>query len=215
MLDKGGYVFAMLMDLSKAFDRLHHNLMVANLGVYGFSQDALQYMRSYLTNRQQRVRVNRNFSTYENIIAGVLQGSILGPLLFNIFINDLFLVVSNSYLSNYADDNTLYAFGYNLEEIKNTLRFDFDLVSKLFEENYMVLNADKCYFMCYGKNTENQTFIFNNLIFNNSNEEKIHGSTLNNNLTSESHIKILSRKAAKKMGALSWLLNHLSDSQKR
>ena len=136
-------------------------------------------------------------------------------MLFNIFINGLFLFVSNSYLGNYADGNTLYVFGYNLEEIKNTLRFDFDLVSKLFEENYMVLNADKCYFTCYGKNTENETLIFNNLIFNNSNEEKIHGSTLNNNLTSKSHIKILSRKAAKKMGALSWLLNHLSDSQKR
>ena len=93
---------------------------------YGFSQDALQYMRSYLTNRQQRVRVNSNFSTWENIIAGVPQGSILGLLLFNIFINDLFFFVSNSYLSNYADDNTLYAFGYNLKEIKNTLRFDFD-----------------------------------------------------------------------------------------
>ena len=63
-------------------------------------------------------------------------GSILGPLLFNIFISDLFLFLSNSHLSNYANDNTLYAFGNNLEEIKNTLHFDFDLVSKWFEENY-------------------------------------------------------------------------------
>ena len=72
-------------------------------------------------------------------------GSILGPLLFNIFISDLFLFLSNSHLSNYANDNTLYAFANNLEEIKNTLHFDFDLVSKRFEENFMILNADKCH----------------------------------------------------------------------
>ena len=130
-------------------------------------------MGNYLPNRQQRVRVNSNFSTWENVIARVPQGSLLGPLLFNIFINHLFLFLSNSYLSNYANDNTLYAFGYDLEEIKNALRFHFNLVSKWFKENYMVPNADKCYFKFRGKDTENETFIFNNFIFNNSNEEKI------------------------------------------
>ena len=104
--------------------------------------------------------------------------------------------------------------GYNLEEIKNTLRFDFDFVSKWFEENYMVLNVDKCHFMCLGKDTENQTFIFNNFIFNNSNEDKILGITNNNKLTLTGHINILCRKAAQKVGSLSRLLNHLSDSQK-
>ena len=215
MLGKGGYVCAMFMNLWKAFDTIHHDLMIAKLGAYGFSQDALQYMRSYLTNRQQRVRVNRNFRTWESIITGVPQGWILGPLKFNILISDLFLFVSNSFLSNYADDNTLYTFGYNLEEIKNTLRFDFELVSKWFEENYLVLNADKCHFMCLGKDTENETFIFNNFIFNNSNEEKILGITTDNKLTFKGHINILCRKAAQKMGALSALLNHLSDSRKR
>ena len=90
-------------------------------------------------------------------------------------------------------------FGYNLEEIKNILRFDFHLVSKWFEENYMVLNADKCHFMCLGKDKENETFIFNNFIFDNSNEE-------DSKLTFKSHIKILCRKAAQITGALSRLL---------
>ena len=69
--------------------------------------------------------------------------------------------------------------------------------------------------MCLGKDTENVTFIFNNFIFNNGNEEKILGITIDDKLTFKSHIKVLRRKAAQKMGALPRLLNHLSDSQKR
>ena len=95
------------------------------------------------------------------------------------------------------------------------MRFDFNLVSKRFEDNYMVLNADKCHFVWLGKDMENETFIFNSLIFNNSNEEKIFGITIENKLTFKSHVKILRRKASHKIGALSSLLNHLNDSQKR
>ena len=77
MLDKGGLVCAMFMDLSKAyFDTIHTDLTIATLGGYYFSQDALQYMRIYLIKRQQRIRVNSNFSPWENIIAGVSPGSV-------------------------------------------------------------------------------------------------------------------------------------------
>ena len=108
-LDKGGYIWALFMDLSKAFDTQFINCQVK---AYGFHTKALNYIKSYWEIRKQRVSVNSNFSSSQEIIAGVPQGSILRPLLFNFFVNDLFLFVSSSNLSNYADDNTLYASGY-------------------------------------------------------------------------------------------------------
>ena len=78
------------MDLSKAFDTLNHDFLIVKLGAYGFETDALRYMKSYLTNRKQRVRVNKTFSEWERITTGVPQGSVLRPLLFNIFLNDIF-----------------------------------------------------------------------------------------------------------------------------
>ena len=130
-LDKGSYVSAMFMDLPKAFDRLNHNLLIAKLGAYRSERDSRYFMKSYLNDRQQRARVNSNFSSWEKIIAGVPQGSILGTLLFNIFINN-HLFVSSSNLSSYADDNTLHASGFTLEESKNCLSADFNAVTKWF-----------------------------------------------------------------------------------
>ena len=150
------------MELSKTLDAMDHDLLIAKLGAYGFQKDALVFMKSYFTNRQRLVRVDSNFIMWEEIISGVLQGSILGPLLFNIFLNDLFLFVENSDLSNYADDNTLYSSGNDLEKVKQTLRQDFEIVTKWFYENYMVLNSDKYRFMCFGQNTVNETFFYDN-----------------------------------------------------
>ena len=213
-LHKGGYVCAIFMDLSKAFDTLNHKLLIAKLGAYGFDTKALYYIKSYLDNRKQRVRVNSNFSSWQEISAGVPQGSILGSLLFNIFVNDLFLFVSSSNLSNYADDNTLYTSGYNLKEVKEVLLNDLNKVTEWFFENYMVLNTRKCHFMCLGKNTENETFIFKDTIMNNSKEEKILVVSIDNRLTFRSHITELYKKASQKKSALSRISNQLNDSEK-
>ena len=89
---------------------------------------------------------------------------------FNIFLNDLFLFVENSDLSNYADDNMLCSSGNDLEKAKQTLRQDFEIVAKLFYENYMVLNLGKCHFMYLGQNAVNETFFYDNTEMKNSKE---------------------------------------------
>ena len=103
-LDKDKSVGTIFMDLSKAIDILNHDLLIAKLEAYGFSENSLNYIQSYLRNRLQRTNVNNNFSLWKDIFVGVPQGSILGPLMFNIYINNILLFPDNVCLSNYADD---------------------------------------------------------------------------------------------------------------
>ena len=100
---------ALLTDLSKAFDCLNHDLLIAKLNAYGFSLSGLRLIHDYLLNIKQRTRINNSYSTWVEIAFGVPQGSILGPLLFNMFLTDLFFIANSMDIANYADDNTSYA----------------------------------------------------------------------------------------------------------
>ena len=114
--------------------------MLAKLKAYGSSLNAVKLIHSYLNNRKQQVQNNNKFSSEDIVIAGVSQGSIDGPLLFNLFINDLIFFIQYCTLSNYADDNNLFSMGKNKDEIKNILSSDFRVVNDWFYENFMVLN---------------------------------------------------------------------------
>ena len=98
--DKGKHVGAVFMDLSKAFEIINNDLLIAKLESYGFFNNALLFMFSNLKNRSQRVNINSLFSTWEEIIAGVPQGLILRPLLFDILLNDIIYFENRSFLSN-------------------------------------------------------------------------------------------------------------------
>ena len=113
------------MDLSKAFDTLNHDLIIAKLETYSFSKNSLNYIQSFLRNRLEKTNVNNNFSLWKDIFSGVPQGSILGLLMFNIYINDIFLFPDNGCLSNYADDTTLYPIGENHNINRNILNRSF------------------------------------------------------------------------------------------
>ena len=207
-VDKSESVCALFMDLSKA-----HDLLLAKLKAYGFSREALTLMCSYLKNRKQKVVINNSASTTQTVIAGVPQGSIDGPLLFNLFINDLVLFIEYTALGNYADDNNLSITGTNIENIKKLLLADFKTVIEWFSDNYMIINPDKCKYMCMGKNSyDNDNLSLSEFNLKNSDHEIILGITIDRKLTFNKHIKNLCKKAGQKLSALLRISPYLDEN---
>ena len=129
--------------MSKAFDCIPHDLLIAKLAAYDLSVEALIYILSYFSNHKQCVRINDTYSEYENIIMGVPQGSILGPLSFNLSINDLFFFILIALVHNFADDNTLSAFAENVSKLINVLQSESEVITDWFKKNQMIVNLDK------------------------------------------------------------------------
>ena len=134
-VDNGGAFGALLTDLSKAFDCLPHELLIAKLDAYGFDKSSLKLIHSYLSNRKQRVKVNDRYSSWSEVLFGVPQGSILGPLLFNIFICDMFYFLEDFDIANYADDSTPYCAGKSAEFVVSNLEQSSAILFKWFNNN--------------------------------------------------------------------------------
>ena len=107
-LDKSGFVGTILMDLSKGYDCQPDDL-VAKFEADGIDKTSLNLIHNYLSNRKQRTKINSSYSDWYDIVRGVSQGSILSPLLLNLFINDLFLFIERTNICNFADDNAIYS----------------------------------------------------------------------------------------------------------
>ena len=142
-LDNRESAMAVAVDLSKAFDSINHNLLLAKLKAYGLSQSTMSLMSSYLLGRKQRVCLHGVCSSYSELRAGLPQGSLLGPLLFNIFINDLNYAVPDVSLRLYPDDMTLYASDVSPITLQFVVNRGLSRLSEWFDANYLLINNAK------------------------------------------------------------------------
>lgn len=131
------------MDLSKAFDWIPHDLIIANLNAYGFYENALVLVYSYLKWRKQSVWINNVYSSFQEIVSGVPQGSFVGPILFNFYINAIFSFIKQATMYNYADDHTLAFFSKSLPDLVNVLENEADSALSWLEQNEMIAHPNK------------------------------------------------------------------------
>ena len=190
------------MDLSKAFDTLNRGLLIAKLKAYGLDLNAVSLIKSYLTSRYQRCKTKDSFNEWKIITVGVPQGSILGLVLFNIFITDIFLYIENSDFC-YADDSTLYASRESLSIIIEKLKVGFLRISKWFHENFMVLNPNNCHFVVLSGSNCTCKFTSNSTTIEYSKEEKVSDISIDDKLTFTPHLRNIIKKANQKLHALS------------
>ena len=218
-LDKKENIGLMMMDLSKAFDCIPHDLLIAKLYAYGFDKSSVRLIHSYLKERHQRVKINSEYSSWKVILDGVPQGSVLGPLLFNLFINDLFLFVENSDVCNYADDNSLIVADINIESIISKLESDMEILNSWFIDNGMLLNGDKCQFLLLGPSSVSRNNIekvtFAGKTVNECKTGKLLGITFDNQLTMIDHIKGICKQASNKLYALARISHYLSGHKRK
>ena len=142
-LDGDNLVGIMFIDLSKAFDSIDHSLLIAKLSAYGFDKISLQWFSTYLSNRQQCVVLDHVYSDWATVMRGVPQGSVLGPLLFIIYMNDLPAVLQHSHMNLFADDIALYVMHSDPNILQTYLNHDLSLVFQWVASNGFKVNVSK------------------------------------------------------------------------
>ena len=199
---------AILTDLSKAFDCLNHDLLLAKLNAYGYDHSALKFISSYLKERKQRTKVSSSFSSWKEVMFGVPQGSILGPLLFNIFLNDIFYFTVDSKIANYADDNTVYSVDDTAEGLLNILQTETTTLLNWFQVNEMKSNEDKCHLFVV--NNDQATVKLGNEKISASTSIELLGITIDNRLDFNDYVSKLCKKGNQKLHALARVSKYLS-----
>ena len=183
------------MDFSKAYDCLPHDLIIAKFEAYGLRKSSLSLLLDYLTSRKQRVKISSSYSVWNEIKKDVPQRSILGLLLFNAFINKIFMFIEKSEICSFADNNnTIYGCGEDLSNILDDIKHDIKILLRWFRINFVQANPGKFQFMILGKKKRNSVKLMINLTkIEESKKVVLLGVTTDNLLTFNEHIDRLCR----------------------
>ena len=188
------------MDFSKAFDTINNDLLIAKLHAYCFSKESLKLIKSYLTNKWQRTKLDAGFSKWSEILLGVPQGSVLGPLLFNIYINHLFFLTVKTNVCNYADDTTFCACDSDLNYLISRLKHDFQ---------------DKCHLLISRHKYESMWANIGSCKVWENNDQKLLPINIDCNLKFNHYILKQCKKAGRKLSALTRIWKFMSLRRRR
>ena len=207
-------VRAVFLDISKAFDKVWHEGLIFKLKQNGISGNLLKFFESYLHNRKQRVILNGSYSEYSSIESGVPQGSVLGPLLFLVYINDLETNIKSN-VKFFADDTMLYSVVKDPIQSADDLNHDLDIIRQWAHQWKMEFNPDQTkqanevLFSCKRKPPNHPPLFFNNTQVTQVSEQKHLGLILQNKLSFVNHLDGKMRKAKKNIGILKHLRRYL------
>ncbi len=204
-VSNGKEVRVVFLDISRAFDRVWHAGLLYKLRRAGIKGSLLEWIKNYLSERKQRVCLNGQFSEWGTITAGVPQGSVLGPLLFLIFINDLTDVVRHTQLRLFADDTCLFITVDNRDTDSELINSDLSAIHAWSDQWLVAFSAPKTKSLLISNKSDRQNFpsvVFNNVIVNEVQTHKHLGMTLSYNLKWTSHINEIYDKAMKRLNVI-------------
>ena len=204
-LDNGDFIFGVFLDFSKAFDTVDHDILVRKLSYYGIRGNALAWFQSYLLNRKQFVTYNGISSTSKGVKCGVPQGSILGPLLFLIYINDLSNVSNKSQLVLFADDTNLFINAKDPDILQDAVNKELADIAKWLKVNKLSLNIKKTQFMVFTRRKVAPIKVdikIDNQSITETKISKFLGTYIDNNLNWKSHISYIAGKIARGIGII-------------